>query len=177
VVTQDLRGAKLSHKSWIFICGPPFYFIPHDQTSPVLKRKNRQVKFRLRGALSRSKRLSPSRRVNWARWIGHKDALYSPVPCGVRKKIFNEMKPTVFVRNFAVSALVIAGLGLTGCQQSPPPAAVTTPPQQSPPPTTSTDSTTTTKSTEVKPADPADPDAPPAVKTTTTESTTVKKKQ
>lgn len=89
-----------------------------------------------------------------------------------------EMKPTLFVRHFAVSALVIACLGLTGCQQSPPPAAVTTPPQQSsPPPAMSTDSTTTTKSTEVKPADPTDLDAPPAMKTTTTESTTVKKKQ
>lgn len=117
-------------------------------------------------------------RVSSPRWSGPKDALWPVAPAESERKSLR-MKPTFFVSTFAVSALVIAGLGLTGCQQSPPPAVVATPPQQSstPPPTTSTDSTTTTKSTEVKPADATDPNAPPAVNTTTTESTTVKKKQ
>ena len=77
---------------------------------------------------------------------------------------------------FAVMMLTAAGLTLAGCQQTPAPAsAPATTTTQAPPPSSSSVESTTSKSTEVKPADPANPDAG-AVKQTNTESTTVKQK-
>jgi hypothetical protein len=76
-----------------------------------------------------------------------------------------------------LAAITVTALGLTlsACQQAPPAAspAPTTTTIETPAPTTT--ESTTTKSTEVKPADPANPDA--GAQKTTTESTTVKQKQ
>ncbi len=61
---------------------------------------------------------------------------------------------------FAVMMLTAAGLTLAGCQQTPAPAsAPATTTTQAPPPSSSSVESTTSKSTEVKPADPANPDA------------------
>lgn len=94
------------------------------------------------------------------------------------EKEITSMKQRIY-NFFAAITLTAAGLALTGCQQTAPaPAgsapATTTTSTQAPPPSSTTESTTT-KSTEVKPADPDNPDAG-AVKQTTTDSTTTKQK-
>jgi hypothetical protein len=82
-----------------------------------------------------------------------------------------------------LSSLSLFALGTltTACQQSPAPAPASTTtvvPTQAPSstPSSTTESTSKTQSTEVKPADPSNPDSA-SQKTTTSDSTTVKQKQ